>query len=150
MQVHTARGEIIQSVCKEYLLFSFICLSVFYFLPGHGCVNPDIVCMSTTIFSLNTPLWQTVVFEHQNRNQKELLYLHTIVTIYLPESRRSTRFKRESIIYVNDMPNPSHHQTNKSQFADDAGQWAVSKNMDFAAQYLQRDLDEQARWCSNE
>ena len=24
--------------------------------------------------------------------------------------------------YVNDMRNPSHHQTNKSQFADDAGQ----------------------------
>ena len=31
------------------------------------------------------------------------------------------------LIYVNDMPNPSHHQTNKSQFADDAGHWAVSK-----------------------
>ena len=26
------------------------------------------------------------------------------------------------LIYVNDIPNPSHHQTNKSQFADDAGQ----------------------------
>ena len=26
------------------------------------------------------------------------------------------------LIHVNDMPNPSHHQTNKSQFADDAGQ----------------------------
>ena len=24
------------------------------------------------------------------------------------------------LIYVNDMPNPSHHQTDKSQFADDA------------------------------
>ena len=34
------------------------------------------------------------------------------------------------LIYVNDMPNPSHHQTDKSQFADDAGQWAVSKNID--------------------
>ena len=32
------------------------------------------------------------------------------------------------LIYINDMPVPSHHQTNKSQFADDAGQWAVSKN----------------------
>ena len=31
------------------------------------------------------------------------------------------------LIYINDIPNPSHHQTNKSQFADDAGQWAVSK-----------------------
>ena len=42
------------------------------------------------------------------------------------------------LIYVNDMPddmpNPSHHQTNKSQFKDDAGQWAVSKNIDLAAE----------------
>ena len=43
------------------------------------------------------------------------------------------------------MPNPSHHQTDKSQFADDAGQWAVSKNIDLAAEYLQRDLDKLAR-----
>ena len=49
------------------------------------------------------------------------------------------------LIYVNDMPNPTHHQTNKSQFADDAGQWAVSKNIDLAAEYLQRDLDKLAR-----
>ena len=52
------------------------------------------------------------------------------------------------LIYVNDMPNPSHHQTNKSQFADDAGQWAVSKNINLAAEYLQRDLDKLARWCA--
>ena len=46
------------------------------------------------------------------------------------------------------MPNPTHHhQTNKSQFADDAGQWSVSKNIDLAAEYLQRDLDKLARWC---
>ena len=44
------------------------------------------------------------------------------------------------LIYVNDMPNPSHHQTNKSQFADGTGQWAVSKNIDLAVEYLQR-------WC---
>ena len=49
------------------------------------------------------------------------------------------------LIYVNDMPSPTHHQTNKSQFADDAGQWAVSKNIDSAAEYLQRDLDKLAR-----
>ena len=36
------------------------------------------------------------------------------------------------------------NQTNKSQFADDAGQWAVSKNIDLAAEYLQRDLDKLA------
>ena len=52
------------------------------------------------------------------------------------------------LIYVNDMPNPTHHQTSKSQFADDAGQWAVSKNIDLAAEYLQRDLDKLARWCA--
>ena len=52
------------------------------------------------------------------------------------------------LIYVNDMPNPTHHQTNKSQFADDAGQWAVSKNIDLAAEYLQGDLDKVARWCA--
>ena len=46
------------------------------------------------------------------------------------------------------MPNPSHHQTDKSQFADDAGQWAVSKNIDLAAEYLQRDLDKLVRWCA--
>ena len=52
------------------------------------------------------------------------------------------------LIYVNDMPNPSHHQTNKSQFADDASQWAVSKNIDLTAEYLQQDLHELARWCA--
>ena len=52
------------------------------------------------------------------------------------------------LIYVNDMPNPNHHQTNRSQFTDDAGQWAVSKNIDLAAEYLQRDLDKLARWCA--
>ena len=46
------------------------------------------------------------------------------------------------------MPNPSRHQTNKSPFADDAGQLAVSKNIDLAAEYLQRDLHKLARWCA--
>ena len=52
------------------------------------------------------------------------------------------------LIYVNDMPNPTHYQTNKSQFADDAGQWAVSKNIDLVAEYLQRDVDKLAKWCA--
>ena len=52
------------------------------------------------------------------------------------------------LVYVNDTPNPSDHQTKKSQFADDAGQWAVSKNIDLAAEYLQRDPDKLARWCA--
>ena len=50
------------------------------------------------------------------------------------------------LIYVSDMQNPTHHQ--KSQFPDDAGQWAVSKNIDLAAEYPQRDLDKLARWCA--
>ena len=52
------------------------------------------------------------------------------------------------LIYVNDMPNPSHHQINKSLFADDVGQWALSKNIDLAAEYLQRDLEKLAEWCT--
>ena len=52
------------------------------------------------------------------------------------------------LVYVNDTPNPSHHQTNKSQFADYAGQWPVSKNIYLAAGYLHRDLDKLARWCA--
>ena len=43
------------------------------------------------------------------------------------------------------MPYPSHHQTNMLQFADDAGQWAVSENIHLAAEYLQRYLDKLAR-----
>ena len=70
--------------------------------------------------------------------------------IYHRPSRENSNFQFSSqvqgsnlspllfLIYVNDMPNPSHHQTNKSQFADDARQWAVSKNIDLAAEYLQR------------
>ena len=52
------------------------------------------------------------------------------------------------LIYVNDMPNSSHYQTNKSQFEDDAVQWAVNKNIDLAAEYLQRDFDKLARWLA--
>ena len=52
------------------------------------------------------------------------------------------------LIYVNDMPNPTHHQTNKSQFADDSSKWTVSKNIDLAVKCLQRDLGKLARWCA--
>ena len=52
------------------------------------------------------------------------------------------------LIYLNDMPNPSHHQTNKSQFADDFGQWVVSKTIYLAVKYLQMDLNKLARWCA--
>ena len=74
----------------------------------------------------------------------------SVVSKSLPKSRCPTRFQPEPItflIYGNDMPNLSHHQTDKSQFADDASQRAVSRTIDLAAEYLQRDLDKLARWC---
>ncbi len=52
------------------------------------------------------------------------------------------------IIYVNDMPDPKHRQSTKSQFADDMGLWAISKNPRIAATLLQKDLDKLARWCA--
>ena len=50
------------------------------------------------------------------------------------------------LIYVNDMPNTSHHLTNRSQFADDAVKLAVSRNIDLAAEYLQKHLYKLVRW----
>ena len=46
------------------------------------------------------------------------------------------------------MPNPTHHKTNKSQFSDDTCQWVMSKNIDLAAEFLQRDFAKLARWCA--
>ena len=46
------------------------------------------------------------------------------------------------------MSNPSHHRTNNSQFAHDSDQWVVSKNIDLAADYLQKDLDKLVRLCA--
>ena len=40
------------------------------------------------------------------------------------------------LIYVNDMPNPIHHQTNRLEFGDEASQWAMSKNINLAVKYL--------------
>ena len=44
------------------------------------------------------------------------------------------------LIYVNDLPNPHHRQNSKSQFADDTALWAASKNVQFAAKLLRKDL----------
>ena len=48
------------------------------------------------------------------------------------------------LIYVHDM----RTFFSKSQFADNARQWAASKNIDLAAEYLTKDLDKLARWCA--
>ena len=44
------------------------------------------------------------------------------------------------LIHVNDLPNPHHRQNSKSQFADDTAVWAASKNVQFAAKLLRKDL----------
>ena len=74
-----------------------------------------------------------------------------LVSKSLPKSRCYTMFKPEPLaflIYVNDMPNPGHHQTKKSQFVDDAGKGVVSKNFDLTAEYLQSDLNKLAKCCA--
>ena len=52
------------------------------------------------------------------------------------------------LIYVNDLPKPHHRQNSKSQFADDTALWAASKNVQFAAKLLQKDLRKLAKWCT--
>ena len=52
------------------------------------------------------------------------------------------------LIYVNDLPKPHHRQNSKSQFADDTALWAASKNVQFAAKLLCKDLRKLAKWCA--
>ena len=52
------------------------------------------------------------------------------------------------LIYVNDLPNPHHRQNSKFQFADDTALWAASKNVQFAAKILRKDLRKLAKWCA--
>ena len=52
------------------------------------------------------------------------------------------------LIYVNDLPNPHHRQNSKSQFADGTALWAASKNVQFAAKRLCKDLRKWAKWCA--
>ena len=50
------------------------------------------------------------------------------------------------LIYVNGLPKPHHRQNSKSQFADDNAIWAASKNVQFAAKLLQKNLRKLAKW----
>ena len=52
------------------------------------------------------------------------------------------------LIYVNDLPKPHHRQNSKSQFVNDAALWAASKNVQFAAKLLQKDLRKLVKWCA--
>ena len=50
------------------------------------------------------------------------------------------------LIYVNDLPNPHHRQSSKSQFAaDDTALWAASKNVQFEGKLLRKDLRKLAK-----
>ena len=53
-----------------------------------------------------------------------------------------------SLIYINDLPNPHHRQNSKSQFDDDITLWDASKNVQFAAKRLRKDLRKLAKWCA--
>ena len=52
------------------------------------------------------------------------------------------------LIYVNDLPKPHHRQNSKSQFADDTALRADSKNVQFAAKLLRKNLRKLAKWCA--
>ena len=52
------------------------------------------------------------------------------------------------LIYVNDLPKLHRWQNSKSQFADDTALWTASKNVQFAAKPLRKDLRKLAKWCA--
>ena len=52
------------------------------------------------------------------------------------------------LIYVNDLPKPHHRQNSKSRFSDDTALWDASKNVQFAAKLLRKDLQKRAKWCA--
>ena len=52
------------------------------------------------------------------------------------------------LIYVNDLQKPHHRQNSKSQFTDDTALCAASKNIQFAAKLLRKDLRKLAKWCA--
>ena len=52
------------------------------------------------------------------------------------------------LVHVNSLPNPHHRQNSKSQFADDTALWAASKNVQFAANLLRKDLQKLEKWCA--
>ena len=50
------------------------------------------------------------------------------------------------LIYFNDLTKPHNRQNSKSQFADDTALWAASKNIQFAAKPLRKNLRKLAKW----
>ena len=52
------------------------------------------------------------------------------------------------LIYVSDLPKPHQRQNSKSQFPGDTALWAASKNLQFAAKLLHKDLRKLSKWCA--
>ena len=52
------------------------------------------------------------------------------------------------LMYVNDVSKPHQRQNSKFQFADDTALWAASKNIQFGAKLLRKDLRKLAKWCA--
>ena len=52
------------------------------------------------------------------------------------------------LIYINGLPKPHHRQNLKFQFPDDTALWAASKNVQFAAKLLRKDVRKLAKWCA--
>ena len=52
------------------------------------------------------------------------------------------------LVYINDLPKPHNRENSKTQFADDTALWAASKNVQFAAKLLRKDLRKLAKWCA--
>ena len=63
-------------------------------------------------------------------------------------SDRSSKNPLLFLIYVNDLPKPHHRQNSKSQLADDTALWAASKNVQFAAKRLRKNLRKLGMWCA--
>ena len=52
------------------------------------------------------------------------------------------------LVCVSDLPNPHHRRDSKSQLAGCTALWAASKNVQFAAKHLRKDLRKLAKWCA--
>ena len=52
------------------------------------------------------------------------------------------------LIYVSDLPEPHHKRNSKSQFADDTAVWAASKDVQFEAKLVHKDLWKLTKWCA--
>ena len=55
---------------------------------------------------------------------------------------------QRSVLSPLHLPNPHHRQNSKSKFDDDTALRAATKNVQFAAKLLRKDLRKLAKWCA--